>query len=46
MSIKWFVVKKKKNQKITKKPKKTHAKCPESLYQINLKQNTTDVYVP
>lgn len=38
--------KKKKNQKITKKPKKTHAKCPESLYQINLKQNTTDVYVP
>lgn len=34
--------KKKKNQKITKK---THAKCPESLYQINLKQNTTDVYV-
>lgn len=29
-----------------KKQKKKHAKCPESLYQINLKQNTTDVYVP
>lgn len=29
-----------------KNKQKKHAKCPESLYQINLKQNTTDVYVP
>lgn len=38
--------KKKKSKNYKKTPKKTHAKCPESLYQINLKQNTTDVYVP
>lgn len=37
--------KKSKNSK-KKTKKKQHAKCPESLYQINLKQNTNDVYVP
>lgn len=37
--------KKSKNSKKQNKKKK-HAKCPESLYQINLKQNTNDVYVP
>lgn len=38
--------KKSKNSKKKKNKKKQHAKCPESLYQINLKQNTNDVYVP
>lgn len=43
MSLKWFLVKKK-IENLEKQ--KQHAKCPESLYQINLKQKTTDVYVP
>lgn len=43
MSLKWFLVKKKIENL---KKQKQHAKCPEGLFQINLKQNTPDVYVP
>lgn len=43
MSIEWFLVKKK---ILNVQKQEQHAKCPESLNKINLKQNTTDVYVP
>lgn len=43
MSIKWLLVKKT-IENLQKQ--KHHAKCPESLNNINLKQNTTEVNVP